>query len=96
MAKLVEDTEGVHQVFLTEEHPWLGVELTTYHILVDDIITSDDDLVDGGLGPFGHSHLEGYGVALDIGLDRVDASEDIAVVVVEIAYSIFVDGQAIL
>ena len=96
MAELVEDAEGVHQVFLTEEHPWLGVQLTAHDIFVDDVVTADLDLVDGRLRSFGDAHFEGHRVAHDVRLYGVYASEDVAIIIVEIADSVFVDGQTVL
>ena len=96
MSELVEHTEGVHQILLAEEHTGLGIELTADDVLVDDVVTPDLDLVDGGLWPFGDADVQGDRVPLDIGLHGVYPSEDVAVVVVEVAHSVLVGGQAAL
>ena len=96
MTELVEDTEGVHKVLLTEEHTGLRVELAAHDIFIDDIITADLHLIDGRLRPFGDTHFEGDGVAHDVGLHGIDASEDIAIIIVEVADSILIYGETVL
>ena len=96
MTELVEDTEGVHKVLLTEEHTGLRVELTAHDIFIDDIITADLHLIDGRLRPFGDTHFEGDGVAHDVRLHGIDASEDIPIIIVEVADSILIYGETVL
>ena len=96
MSELVEHTEGVHQVLLAEEHTGLGIELTADDVLVDDVVTTDLDLVDGGLWPFGDADVQRDGVPLDIRLHGVYTSEDVAIIVVEVAYSILIYGETVL
>ena len=96
MTELVEDTEGVHKVLLTEEHTGLRVELTAHDIFIDDIITADLHLIDSRLRSFGDTHFEGDGVAHDVGLHGIDTSEDIAIIIVEVADSILIYGEKVL
>ena len=96
MPELIEHAEGVHQVLAAEEHTGLGVELAAHDVLVDDVITTDLYLVDGGLRSLGDADVERYGVALDVGLDGVYACEDVAIIIVEVAHSVLVGREAAL
>ena len=94
--ELIKHAEGVHQILAAEEHTRLGVELAAHDVLVDDVITTDLHLVDGGLRSLGDADVERYGVALDVGLDGIYACEDVAIIIVEVAHSVLIGGEAAL
>ena len=96
MSELIEHAEGVHKILLTEEHARLGIEFSTNDIFIHDVVASDLYLINRCLRPLRDTDIQRDRVSIDIGLYWIHTCEDVAIVVIEVADSIFVNRETIL
>ena len=82
--------EGIHG----EEVTWLEGEFTANDIFINSCIAVDLDLVDRGLDTFHDAYLQVDGVVFFTHFYRVDTVEDVTLVVVVVADSVFVALKA--
>ena len=88
-------TIRTHQRLLGEEVTRLGTQLTTYHFLVQTVVTIDVHLIQVGLRTFLYAHLQIDAVTHDVNLSRLDLREHITIIIIVVAHSIIIFLQAL-
>ena len=96
VSHLHQSAHGVDELLTIEEVAWTHIQFTTHHILIHAVVTTDNDLVDGGLLTFHDTHLKVDGVIVYVHLHRVEGVEQIAVIIIKVANSIIVAHQSLI
>ena len=71
-------TSRTHQVRFTEQLSRFRTQLPTYNMLIQTVVTIDDNLVDTGLRTFEQTNLQIDGVVQHIALDRNQLEEKVS------------------
>ena len=83
-------THRAHEVFLGEQVTGAHAQLAAYDLLIQAVVTVDDDLVDAGLLAFKHAHLQRDAVALDFPFNGDKVIEEVTIVEVEVGNGVIV------
>ena len=90
VSHLLDFTHGTHQVFTAEKLSRTGTELTADYVFIQTVVTVDADFIDSSLTAFEDTHFQVDGVTYDIYFHGVERVEEVTVVVVEVADSVFI------
>ena len=96
MSHLHQSTHGLYQVLTIEQIARAYQEVTTHHILIDTVVTTDDNLVDSGLLSFHDAHFQVDGVTFNVHFHRVEGVEQVTVVIVQVTDGIIIAHQTFI
>ena len=95
MTHLRQLTNRTNQVITAKQHTWLRTQLTTYDILIQTIVTIDDNPVDRRLRSLLDTDLQGDRVVLDLHLNRIGVEEEVTVIEIDVRHRVLVRTQTL-
>ena len=95
MTHLRQLTNRTNQVITAKQHTRLRTQLTTYDILIQTIVTIDDNPVDRRLRSLLDTDLQGDRVVLDLHLNGIGVEEEVTVIEIDVRHRVLVRTQTL-